>query len=306
LSKRLSDLRVQDPVLTELATGYNNEDYVAENLFPVVSLEKEGGKIPKFGKEQFKLYNTERAIRAKSNRINPSGVGAIEFVMSEHDIEYPMDYREESEANINLEIHATNFTSEVVAIKKEVMCAKLAQDPTNYAAGSKITLIGASKFSDPASDPISVIENAKLAISKKIIKKPNTMVIGKNVYAKLKYHPQLVEKIKYSMKGIVSVDIMREIFEIKNIVVGEAMYCDDKDELFDIWGNTIVLAYVTQTEAKKRTAYEPTFAYTLRKKNNPIVDTYEEAGKLKIVRNTDIFVPKIVGADAGYLISEVI
>lgn len=44
--------------------------------------------------------------------------------------------------------------------------------------------------------------------------------------------------------------------------------------------------------------------YTLRKKNNPMIDTYSEAGKVQIVRNTDIFIPKIVGSDAGYLIND--
>jgi hypothetical protein len=29
--------------------------------FPFVPVDKEGGKIPKFGKEAFKIYNTERA-----------------------------------------------------------------------------------------------------------------------------------------------------------------------------------------------------------------------------------------------------
>lgn len=306
MGNRLKDLRVQDPVLTELATGYANSEYVAENLFPVVDLKKEGGKIPMFGKEQFRLYNTERAIRAASNRINPEGMKSIEFVMTEHDIEFPIDYRESDESDLNLEIHATNFTTEVIALKKEIMCANLAQNPANYSAGSKIVLSGTSKFSDPTSDPIGVFDDAKDAVSKKIIKEPNTLVLGKSVYKKLKNHPQLIEKIKYSMKGIVTLELMKEIFEVENIVIGKAIYADDKDNVMDIWGSNAVLAYVSQTQTQKRTAYEPTFAYTLRKKGNPTVDTREENGKLKIIRSTDIFVPKIVGADAGYLIAEAI
>jgi hypothetical protein len=36
---------------------------------------------------------------------------------------------------------------------------------------------------------------------------------------------------------------------------------------------------------------------------NPVVDTRTEDGKLEIVRNTDIFRPYMLGAEAGYLVS---
>jgi hypothetical protein len=34
------------------------------------------------------------------------------------------------------------------------------------------------------------------------------------------------------------------------------------------------------------------------------VDTYEEGKKLELIRNTDNYVVKVVGADAGYLIKD--
>ena len=90
----LSKKRVVDPVLTNLARGYSNNQYIASSLFPIVEVNKEGGKIPEFTKESFKIYNTERAIRARSNRINPEDRTEIDFVLTEHDLEYPIDYRE--------------------------------------------------------------------------------------------------------------------------------------------------------------------------------------------------------------------
>lgn len=49
----LQKLRVQDPVLTELAQGYHNNELVAETLMPTVEIEKEAGKIPTFGRLAF-------------------------------------------------------------------------------------------------------------------------------------------------------------------------------------------------------------------------------------------------------------
>ena len=74
-------------------------------------------------------------------------------------------------------------------------------------------------------------------------------------------------------------------------------------------GGNLVLAYVPTAapaaagDAPVRSAYEPSFGYTLRKKGNPVVDTRTEDGKLEIIRNTDIFRPYMLGAEAGYLVS---
>ena len=83
---RLSKLRVVDPVLTNLATGYTNEQFVGDQLMPFVLVDKEGGKIPLFGKEHFKVYSTERALRAKSNRINPEDIGEVDVALDEHPV----------------------------------------------------------------------------------------------------------------------------------------------------------------------------------------------------------------------------
>ena len=42
--------RVVDPVLTNIARGFNNSSHVATKLFPIVTVSKEGGKIPLFTK----------------------------------------------------------------------------------------------------------------------------------------------------------------------------------------------------------------------------------------------------------------
>ena len=48
---RLSKLRVVDPVLSALALGYSNAEFIGDQLLPFVTLDKEGGKIPRFGKD---------------------------------------------------------------------------------------------------------------------------------------------------------------------------------------------------------------------------------------------------------------
>jgi len=304
---RLSNIRIVDPVLTQLARGYSNAEYVAEALFPLVEgLSKEAGKIPQWGKEAFKLYNSERAIRAMSNRINPEGITPLDFSMTEHDLEYPIDYREEDESMFPLERRGTSVTMGGIQLRREKKAADLAQDASNYSADNKITLAGTDQFTDKDnSDPIGVVEDGKDAVRAKIGKEPNTMVMGPTTFKSLKVHPALIEKIKYSMKGILTIDLLKEIFDVDKVVVGKAIYSADDGTFYDIWGDNIVLGYVPQVASSdERSEYEPSYGYTLRKKAMPETDTrMENGGKIKVVRSTDIYDVVLVGAEAGYLIT---
>jgi len=302
---RLSNLRQQDPVLTELAYGYDNAEMACEALFPVVNVDKEGGKIPLFGKEKFRIYETLRALRAKSNRIQPSDIGDLDIILDEHDLEYPIDYREDEEASFPLRAHANDVVTEGIQLRREKYCADLAQNAANYAASNKITLSGTSQFTDGTnSDPEGVVSDAHDAIRKKIGKKANTMVIGESSWRVLKRHPQLRGLLSTNTKRLVRIEDLKDIFEVQNIVIGLSMFEPEiGDQMADIWSDNIVMAYVPTADKSMRTMYKPSYGYTLRKKGSLIVDARTEDGKVEIIRQTDIYRPYLLGAEGGYLIS---
>lgn len=306
---RLSNVRIVDPVLTNLALGYTNNEFVGQYLMPFVWVDKTRNKLPVFGKEAFRIYNTERALRAMSNRINPDGIGSIDLVTDEHDLEYPIDYLESSEAAYNLEAQAALTTQQGIELRREKMIADMAQNTANYAASNRVTLSGTSQFTNAASDPLGVVETGKDAIRQKTGKRPNTMVIGASCLPSLRFHPQLTDKIKYTEKGIVRLASLRDLFEIDNIYVGEAIYANDADVFTDVWADNIVMAYVPKAPSQQgveRNVYEPSYGYTPRRRGMPQVDVRQEnGGKIEVVRNTDNFRPYIVGAEAGYLIKDV-
>ena len=301
----LNNKRIVDPVLTEIARGYNNASMIGTNLFPIVTVSKEGGKIPQFNKEAFKIYNTERAIRAKSNRISPEGRTSIDFVLEEHDLEYPMDYREIDEDVTPLKIYATHVVSDGISLRLEKLIADLAQNLATYPTGNKVTLASTDKFSNTSSDPFSVFDTAKEGIRSKIAKRPNVCVLGAASYKALKNHPAILDRIKYTQHAVITPELLRNLLDFDELYIGDAVYANDSNTFLDIWSDNAVVAYVPKAKTNiPRSYFEPAFAYTLRKKANPLVDTYDEAGKVQIVRNTDIFIPKVVGAEAGYLIND--
>lgn len=298
---RLEDLRI-NAYLSKVARGYSNSAFIAENLFPVIDSELEKVDIFEFNKEAFQVYDTERSIRANSNVISPKGFTKKTTTLTEHDLAYPLDYREQEESKIvKLQLHATNVVTEGLKLKHEKQCADLVQNTDNYDAGNKIILSGTSLFSNAGSDPEGVVDDAKSAIAGKIAQEPNTMVMGYEAFKDLKKHPKLRELVSSSKTRIITLELMKEIFDIENIFVGKSVFTNNDGEFVKVWSNNIVLAYVPPLNS--RTEYDPSFAYTVKKKEALKIDEYSKEGnKVKFIRATDIYTPFLVGPDAGYLI----
>jgi hypothetical protein len=299
---RLQQLRIVDPVLTEIARGYHNAAFIADVLFPVVPVDKEGVTVPLFGKETFRLWNTERAIRAASNVMTPDDIDTLDVVLREHDLAYPCDYREEHESMFDIESRAAIRVKDSVDLKREWATAQIAQNPSNYLAGAKVALSGTSKWSGGNGDPIGVVETGKEVLRSRIGVRPNTIVMGAATYAALKFHPKLQEALGSNERKLIQLEHLRALWGIDSIHIGEALAGDTATG--DVWGDNLILAYV----APKSTSYdEPSFAYTLRLKGMPETDRYDEVGgKVRYVRHTDIYKAVIVGKDAGYIVTEIV
>ncbi|MCI1274356.1 MAG: hypothetical protein LKG27_08005 [Clostridiaceae bacterium] len=302
---RLEELRI-NAYLSEVARGYSNNAFIAGNLFPTIESELEKIDIFEFNKEAFQVYDTERAIRANSNIISPKGFTKKTTTLTEHDLAYPIDYREEEEARkVKLQVHATNVVTQGLQLKHEKQCADLVQNPDNFPAGNKAVLSGTSKFSHADSKPVETVETARNVISANIGQDPNTMVIGQEVWQVLKNNKSLREMISDSQNKVVTLNHLKEFFEIENIVIGKSIFSGANGAFSRVWGNNVILAYVPTLDS--RTEYDPAFAYTVRKKDALQIDEYQKEGnKVKYIRATDIYTPFLVGPEAGYLLSSVV
>lgn len=68
---RLSNLRVVDPVLTNLSVGYSNADLVGDVLFPLSRWTRKAARFRSSARKPSRFTTPSGALRAKSNRINP-------------------------------------------------------------------------------------------------------------------------------------------------------------------------------------------------------------------------------------------
>jgi hypothetical protein len=309
--------RVVDPVLTTVARGYRNENYIGLKLFPYVPVGARGGKIITFDKSAWRQYNMARAPGSNVKRINV-GFSGSNFSLTQHALEgqVPIEIEEEASAVPGIDMASTTVmtTKDIIDLRLEIAQANLATTLANYGAGNKVTLAGTSRWSDYVnSDPIGDVAAGRNAIRKVTGKRPNVMAMGADVWEILQYHPKLVNAA--ILKGVVginangvglSVEQLAKLFNVKEIVVGDAITLDASDTPTDVWGKDVVLAYTeTATLAARGT---PSYGYTYRLKNYPLVEQayHEKNTRSWIYPVIDEVEPVISGAEAGYLIKSAV
>ena len=307
-NSQLDEIRMVDPVLTTISQGYQNDTFVTEKLFPTVEVSKLKGKIPSFGKEAFVVRDLDRADGAASNRISQNDITMLEFTTTERDVEIAIDYLAEEEAEDygRYETNITKQLSDSLQLQKEKAAADFVQDPVNYDPSLTRSILLAEAFDDYTSptDPIDVIKDAMSSVRAKIAHMPNTMVMGEQTYRALSSHPLILDRIKHSGLGKVTVEILQDLLDIKNIYVGMAVYTTDGTTFSDVWADNIVLAYVDKSTKDKRSEFNPSFGYTFQREGRPEIDSYyENGGKVKVIRATDNYVVQVTGKDAAFLIT---
>lgn len=307
----VAQARVVDPVLTTVAQGYQNAGFVGLSLFPVVTVSERGGKITTFGKESFSLFNTSRVPGANVKRVS-FGYSGSPFALEQHAISgiIPLEELEDARSVPGIDLAAVHVSAvqESIGLRLEYAQATLAATAANYPAGNKITLSGTAQWSDQTSgvsDPVKDIMTGKEAIRAKIGKRPNTMVIGPLVWAALNTHPKIVDRLKYTGRDSLTVDILANLFDVQKVIVGDAIF-DNNGTFVDVWGKNVILAYTITESMARRGA--PSFGYTYRLTNCPFVEDIRYDGDIRswLVPVVDEVAPVIACANAGYLISSAV
>ena len=304
-TSHLKQLRGQiDPVLTNLALGYKQADFIAERIMPVVYTDKEGIRVPVFGKGSFVEYETERAVGAASNVITLDSPSYMPVVLEEHDLAVGVDYREQAESQYDERAKATRRVVRGVQLRQEIETAKLVTSKAAYQSGHSQDLANTKKWSDGTSDPMEDIANAKETVRAACGVSPRVLVVGARVLHALTKHDGLRGALGANeRKTLLSVEQVKNLLDLDDIIVGAAVSTPNaKKQTTDIWGNFAGLIVRPGIHGDGNDEGEPSFGYTFRRHGMPVVDRYEEVGgKVEYARYTDIRKPAVIGSMCGFL-----
>lgn len=298
-----SSARVIDPVLTNVAQGYRNAEFVGSSLFPRVPVAVSGGQIIEFGKEGFKAINMRRAPGAGTRRLE-FGYQGKPFALVEDALEgkLPREFLRDAQRAPGIDLAKTsiNTTMRVITLGLEIDQAAIARNAANYDANHKID-ITATPWTDNANDPSVTIKNGREAIRTSVGIYPNKVILSAKAFTAAINNTNITGRFKYTSAQAITEDMLARLWNVDKVEVGGAITMDDAGNVTDIWGPDVVMAYVPLVPS---TIQEPSYGYTYTMENNPIVEPtyYDKREKSWIYPITYERAPVLSGMAAGYLI----
>lgn len=299
--------RVVDPILSDHARGYRQAELVAPSLFPFADVSAYGGKVIEFGKESFKVYNSKRAPGTNTKRVRFGYEGKpYAIIPSALEVPVPRESMRDATAvpGINLATRAVNIALRSQLLEYEVDAAAIATAAANYDNNHKVALTGTDVWTNDASDPAGDIEAGKEAVRSSIGLYPNTLLLSAKAFSACKRNVKLIDRSANTGIRKVTLDLLRQIFEIENIVVGSGVVASDDNTFGDVWGTSAVLAYVSPGADVNANIEEPSYGYGYRIDGMPLVEQpyWDNSAKSWIYGVSNDATPVLSGMAAGFLI----
>jgi len=309
--------------LANVSVAYRNDEYIADRVFPILDGADPKAKITKYLKGAW--FRDEAGIRAPGTRarrggyvLTPVSVSTAEYAFAKEVTDEDRRFAKSKNAPpVQPDQDAIEFASDKVDLKKERRVASIITAGT-WLDGNAGGVDAEGLWSDAGSTNtfLADISTAKKAL-KAIGVIATDLVLDYNTYEALKQCEAILDKIKYTQRGVLTKDLLAAILELKEVHVGSAIYSDaeetaagDDFNAVDIWtvnaGGGMGFVYrkppklglkVLTAGLQVRIAYEEGGPRRTSKWREPAEhqDVYEVAEETDIVQ---------VCSDAGYLFND--
>jgi hypothetical protein len=279
----LDQVRVIDPILTQIAQGYRQAEGVATFFGPSVSMSVRAGRTLVFGKEAFAALSYLRAPGTNIQKIQ-SEFGTRSFSLRQEAISWQLTEEVAAEAKngaaaIDLRAFVAKRAAESLMQSWEVEVSEKVTDITQYESGNVLDLAtynsGADQFNSPTSDIEVLIDEMKEQVRTQCSVYPNKMVISPDAFNALKRNKRIRD---FMQRGVlVNEKTLAEIFGLDEIRVARRLKLNPgTDELVNIYDNIAILFYQPSAASDGFTPLldanygNPAFAYTYTLSGYPI------------------------------------
>lgn len=294
--------------LTNVSLAYRNPAFIADLVAPSVNVRKQQDSyfIYDSDREAFRSTNDRRAPGAQANEVD-FALSTDTYYCADHALVsvIPDEERENADPAIQPDIDRTEFLSDKIDLNKEIELANVVA--TNSSLPGE-TLATTGQWSHADSDPLIALETGRASIISKVQAAPNTLVLPFEVFTKLRAHPDIIDRIKYSSKGVPTAAIMAELFDVERVLVPRAVKNTatpgQTASMSYVWGKNAFLCYTPPRAALKTISFALTFAWTSAPGSvgGRVVEAWREnVRKSDIIRVGRYYDQKVIAADAIYV-----
>lgn len=315
-----------DYALTNFSLAYmqDQNNFVADKVFPVVPVDKQTNKYFTYPKDTFL-----RAGGAKT----PFGVEANQtgFTLSNDSYSADVwrwgtkitpDVRANADAALsNIDQQASQVVMQGLLIQREVQWASK-YFTTSVWGTDKTGGTDFAQWSDQAaSDPISDVADAKATILENTGQEANTFTVSYHVHKALKQHPMILERIKYgggpANPAMVTEQMLAALFEVERYQVAKAVQATNAEgqtvSTSFVLGKNALLTHSARSPGLMTPSAGYSFVWSnLTGLNNMGVATYRTPmpwlgqsanGVTELIEAQFAFDMKATGTDLGYFFS---
>lgn len=263
-----------DKLLTQISIGmYNDpEEYFADKFFPSISnIAHRSDLIPRYDEDAW--FRDEAKIRAKGNESYGTTwdlLTPLAYYCEDYAIHNDIAWEDMANADAiyDLQRTGTEFVTDKILMRRDSIF--IARFLKTGVWGVDQNMVSTTQWSNPASTPIEDFENARVTMSGKIGKEPKKLLIGRKTLSALKQHPDFLDRIKYTQRGIVTKELIMAMLEVDELYSPNTLKNTAKEGQTAVKtrmvGDVALLIYVTPRPALIR----PTAGYIFNWKMPPV------------------------------------
>lgn len=252
-----------DPYLTTLSIEYANrpDGYIAKEVFPILDSEKKRtGRYRKFrGDTRFRKYDDEMPKIGHANEIDFNLDTDGTYACVDRALEVGIADKDRDEfvsQGIDLVEAGMRALTDSIMIGREYRTMSIVTNTTNM-SGYYADLTVANRwdnYTSADSDPFDDVETMRASIHSSTGGQMNRLLIGRQVFDKVKHHPLVLDRIKYTMAATVNnvtPALLAQAFGVEKVLVGDPLYVTTDEgqtvSLGYIWGKIALGYYVPPT-----------------------------------------------------------
>ncbi|RYF52429.1 MAG: hypothetical protein EOO38_00020 [Cytophagaceae bacterium] len=235
-SPTLQQVHVNVP-LTNVSIAYQQEqkDFICDTMFPVVASQKQSNLYFSYDRSYWMRTGAQRRAPATESAGGGFQISANNSYFC-HKYAFHMDIADElqteADSPINIQSSATEFVTRNLLLRREKDFFARYWAPNVWGGFGLTNSSGVyttadyapqTPWSDDRSNPMAEIAGVKTGVKRTTGFEPNIMAVTYDLNERLKQHPLVLDRIKYTETAIATEDLLARLFNVDKYVVASAV-----------------------------------------------------------------------------------
>jgi hypothetical protein len=227
-----ADVHVNAP-LTNMSVAYiqNAKNFIADKVFPIVPSEKQSDLYYIYDINDFTRIEVRERTPATESAGGEFRLSTSSFFAKKYAVH--KDLADEHKVNqdkvLDLEKSATQYVTQQLLMQLDTLWVTSFFNSGIWTGADLAGVTGApganqfKRWDEAGSTPVDDIDLYRESVAEKTGYLPNTLVLGPRVYAALKNHADVLDRIKYTERANVTADILASLFDVEQVLVARSI-----------------------------------------------------------------------------------